>query len=177
MKVSSQLHVPAALPPGKEPPAPIGYFSGLEPINIISEIQFTSQKTKYILKSIIFSDITTCSPSKVKRRFGVTYRFHPQGWKNKPSKQRELCLPPAFKLVFSSAYSSTLKMEEIIFLVTCLRPLDQSEREARHAFQSNSNMWSFTSVIPTLPCQTVRRRHPRAVAPGYISARGRSVGS
>jgi hypothetical protein len=28
MEVSGQLHVPAALPPGKEPPVPIGYEGG-----------------------------------------------------------------------------------------------------------------------------------------------------
>jgi hypothetical protein len=39
-------------------------------------------------------DIIPCSPLKVDRRFGGTYRLHP-------------CLPPAFML----AYSSTLKLE------------------------------------------------------------------
>jgi hypothetical protein len=33
------------------------------------------------VKSTIFLDITPCSPLKVYRRFGGTYRFHLQGWK------------------------------------------------------------------------------------------------
>jgi hypothetical protein len=47
-------------------------------------------------KSSIFWDITHCSPLKVNRRFGGTYR---------------LCLSPAFTLVSCSTYCSTLKME------------------------------------------------------------------
>jgi hypothetical protein len=46
------------------------------------------------MKSLIFWDITPCSPFKVNRRFGGTCR-----------------LAPASRLVSSSAYSSTLKTE------------------------------------------------------------------
>jgi hypothetical protein len=48
-----------------------------------------------VMESTIFWDITPCTPLKVNRRFGGTYR-----------------LPPAFTLVSCSAYS-TLKMEAI----------------------------------------------------------------
>jgi hypothetical protein len=44
--------------------------------------------------------MTPCSPLRVNRRFGGTYRLH-------------LFLLPAFTLVSCSAYSSTLKMEAI----------------------------------------------------------------
>jgi hypothetical protein len=39
------------------------------------------------LKSIIFWDITPCSPLSVNRSFGGTYRFHLQGRKNKLTKK------------------------------------------------------------------------------------------
>jgi hypothetical protein len=35
--------------------------------------------TAVVMKSIIFSDITSCSPLKVNQRFGGIYRLHPQG--------------------------------------------------------------------------------------------------
>jgi hypothetical protein len=44
------------------------------------------------LTRTIFWDIATCSPLKLNRRFGGTYRLHLQ-----------LCLPPAFTLVSCSA--------------------------------------------------------------------------
>jgi hypothetical protein len=52
--------------------------------------------TPVVMKSTIFWDTTLCSPLKVNRRFGETYR-----------------LPYAFTLVFCSAHFSTLKMEAI----------------------------------------------------------------
>jgi hypothetical protein len=74
-------------------------------------------------------DITSCSPLKVNRRFGGTYRLHLQSRRiSRARDQREsrwqaqeqsasrnfgLCLPPAFTLVSCSAYSSTLKLEAI----------------------------------------------------------------
>jgi hypothetical protein len=56
------------------------------------------QTNRPYLKIILFWDITSCSPLKVNRRFEGTCR---------------LCLPPAFTLVYCSAYPSTLKMEAI----------------------------------------------------------------
>jgi hypothetical protein len=44
--------------------------------------------TTVVMKSTIFWDITPCSPLKVYRRFGGTYRLHLQGRKNKLSKKR-----------------------------------------------------------------------------------------
>jgi hypothetical protein len=35
--------------------------------------------TAVVMKSSIFWDITSCSPVKVNRRFGGTYRLHLQG--------------------------------------------------------------------------------------------------
>jgi hypothetical protein len=59
------------------------------------------------MKSIIFWDMTPCSPLSFKRRFGGTYRLHLQGGINKFS------LPPACLLVFAVLIYSTLKMEAI----------------------------------------------------------------
>jgi hypothetical protein len=62
------------------------------------------------LKSIIFWDMTPCSPLHVSRRFGGTYRLHLQGRRNKFSKK------PACHLLarwFAEPVSSTLKMEAI----------------------------------------------------------------
>jgi hypothetical protein len=61
-------------------------------------------------KSTIVRDITPCSPLKVNRRFGGTYRLHLQGRKlSQPRNQ--LCLPHDFTLFSCSFYSSALKME------------------------------------------------------------------
>jgi hypothetical protein len=61
--------------------------------------------TPVVTKSTIFRKITPCSPLKVNRRFGGTYRR----WQAEQSAR--LCLPPVFTLVSCLAYSSTLKME------------------------------------------------------------------
>jgi hypothetical protein len=46
--------------------------------------------TAVIMKSTIFWDITPCSPLKVNRRFGGTYRLHLQGRKiSRARNQRE----------------------------------------------------------------------------------------
>jgi hypothetical protein len=62
--------------------------------------------TPVVMKSTIFWDITPCSPLRVNRRFGGT------------GGKQELCLPPAFTLVSSSAYFSTLKIEAIFSFET-----------------------------------------------------------
>jgi hypothetical protein len=58
--------------------------------------------TAVVMKSSIFWDITSCSPLKVNRRFGGTYRLH----------LHEYVLT-AFRLISFSAYNSTLRMEAI----------------------------------------------------------------
>jgi hypothetical protein len=47
-------------------------------VNVICK-KWNRPKTCLDMKSIIFLDITQCSPLKVKRRFGGTYRHHLQG--------------------------------------------------------------------------------------------------
>jgi hypothetical protein len=80
-------------------------------LNTLLEITFPRQTystlmyylilwTYVLLKSIIFWDITPCSPLSVNRCFRGTYRLHLQGWRNKFSKK------PASK-------QATLKMEAI----------------------------------------------------------------
>jgi hypothetical protein len=59
-------------------------------------------------KSTIFWNITPCSPLKLTRRFGVTYRVHIQGRRINQRESRW-----QFTLVTCSAYFSTLKMEAI----------------------------------------------------------------
>jgi hypothetical protein len=71
----------------------------------LSPDQFTSSDrfegfqvlTAVVMKSIIFRDITPCGTLKINRRFGET----------------PPCLPPAFAMVSSSAYSSTLRKQAI----------------------------------------------------------------
>jgi hypothetical protein len=41
------------------------------------------------MKSIIFWDMTTCSPSSFDRRFGEAYRLHLQGRRNNLSKNQQ----------------------------------------------------------------------------------------
>jgi hypothetical protein len=68
------------------------------------------------MKSSIFWDITPCSQLKVNRRFGETWRLHLQCQRiRRKRNQREnlFCLPPEFRLVSCSDYSSTLKMEAV----------------------------------------------------------------
>jgi hypothetical protein len=78
------------------------YFS-LWNINFVgSEVH-----TPPIMKISVFWDITPCSPLKVNRLFGVTCRFHLQGWR----------ISTACYLCHASflAYSSNLKMETTYF--------------------------------------------------------------
>jgi hypothetical protein len=63
--------------------------------------------TAVVMKSIIFWDVTPCSPLSCDRRFEGTYRLHLQGRRNNFS------LPPAYLLVRAEIISSTLKMEAI----------------------------------------------------------------
>jgi hypothetical protein len=53
--------------------------------------------TAVVMKSIIFWDMTPCSPFSFNRRFGETYRLHLQGLRNRFSK-------PASKQVVSWRY-------------------------------------------------------------------------
>jgi hypothetical protein len=61
------------------------------------------------MKSSILWDITPCSPLKANRRFGGTC-LHLQGQRISQAR-KQLCLPPAFKLVSCLAHSSILKRE------------------------------------------------------------------
>jgi hypothetical protein len=45
--------------------------------------------TAVVMKSIIFWDMTQCSPSSFNRRFGEAYRLHLQGRRNKFSKNQQ----------------------------------------------------------------------------------------
>jgi hypothetical protein len=66
--------------------------------------------TVVVVKSTIFWVIALCTPLKVNRRFGGTYRLHLQGGRISQARNH-LCFPPAFILVSCFAYFSTLKME------------------------------------------------------------------
>jgi hypothetical protein len=64
----------------------------------VSEYEGFEVLTAVVTKSSIFWDITPCSPLKVKRRFGGTYRIHLQGRRisrarnqNESKWQTELC--------------------------------------------------------------------------------------
>jgi hypothetical protein len=68
--------------------------------------------TAAVMKSSVFWDITLCSPLKVNRPFGGTYRLHRQGRKICQARnQRESRWKPVFTLVSCLAYPSTLEME------------------------------------------------------------------
>jgi hypothetical protein len=73
--------------------------------------------TKAVMKISIFWNITPCSPSKVNRRFGGTYRLHLSGPKNKPrNKPTWSYLAACFTLVSCLVYPSTLKDGGDMFL-------------------------------------------------------------
>jgi hypothetical protein len=91
MEASGQLHAPAALPPGKEPPAPIGQEAGRVPepkyteteltllVNVIS-LDFNApvpafHKFLNLKKSILVSSLTSSAPRQfLKRNLGVSLR-------------------------------------------------------------------------------------------------------
>jgi hypothetical protein len=98
--------------------------------DVISEVL-----TEVVMKGTIFWDITLHSPLKVKRSFGGTYRLHLQ-----------VCLPPAFTLVYCSAYSSTLKMEAICSSETSV----DFQRTTRRCVPEDSNLllsYLFPSIF------------------------------
>jgi hypothetical protein len=53
--------------------------------NIFTSVGF-EVFTAVVMKSIIFWDMTPCSPMSFNRRFGGTYRLHLQGRRNRFSK-------------------------------------------------------------------------------------------
>jgi hypothetical protein len=95
------------------------------------------------MKNAVFWNTTLCTPLKVNRRFGQTYRLHFQG--------QGLCLPPAFTLVSCSAYSSTLKMEAIC---SCETSVDFQRNTRRYIPKDSTlhnhrceNLKSYTACI------------------------------
>jgi hypothetical protein len=73
----------------------------------INRTLITDRKVIF-LKSIIFWDMTPCSPLSVNHRFGGTYRLHLQDRRNKFSKNRKkadsIHLPPACLLVLLNLF-------------------------------------------------------------------------
>jgi hypothetical protein len=57
-------------------------------VNSTSDVGF-EVFTAVVMKSIIFWDMTSCSPLSFKQRFGVTYCLHLQGRRNKFSKNQQ----------------------------------------------------------------------------------------
>jgi hypothetical protein len=82
-------------------------LSFIESIRILPRSEIL---TAVNMKSTIFWNITPCSPLKVRRRFGESYRLHFQGQMNREKYQHERGWQAAvFTLVSYFAYS-TLKM-------------------------------------------------------------------
>jgi hypothetical protein len=74
--------------------------------------------TPVVMNTTIFCNITPCSPLKIKKRFGETYRLNLQGRKIHRGRNRrenrwhsELCLTLDFILVSCTAYCSNLKIK------------------------------------------------------------------
>jgi hypothetical protein len=99
--------------------------------------------SKLFSKSTTFYDTTRCSPLKVNRSFGGTYRLHLHGRISGARYQHESkpSFPPAFTLV-SCSFHSTLKME-----VIC-------SSETSVDFQLTS--WSYIQEESTLIITAVR---------------------
>jgi hypothetical protein len=72
-----------------------------------------NMKISFVLKSIIFWDMTPCSPLGFNRRFGGTYRLHLQGQRNRFSKPASKHVESRAFCWFAEPISSTLKMEAI----------------------------------------------------------------
>jgi hypothetical protein len=93
MQVNSQLHAPDALPTGTSFMYPLnGRLSGLQSRSrqsvYIKSLAGFEVLTAVVTKSTIFWDITPCSPLKVNRRFGGTYRLHLQGGRKSRATQK-----------------------------------------------------------------------------------------
>jgi hypothetical protein len=82
----------------------------LNPINSVDSIGF--EVLTAVVRSSIYWNITPCSPLKVNRRFGETYRLHLQG--------RRISEKAGGKQTSYAVYFSTLKMEAICYSVTSL---------------------------------------------------------
>jgi hypothetical protein len=95
-----------------------------------------------LLKSIIFWDLTPCSPLNVNRRFGGTYRLHLQG--RKISSACHLLS----RCFFCSTYSSTLKMEAICSSETSV----DSQRTKRRYIPEDSTLHNRRCENPRCFC-------------------------
>jgi hypothetical protein len=89
----------------------------------------------YLLKSIIFWDITPCSPLSVNWRFGETYRIHLHGRKNKFSKK------PAWKQV-ASRIASTFRVEKISWAIN------------QHEVRWQAELFCCPHALPLVSCST-----------------------
>jgi hypothetical protein len=101
-------------------------------------IDYVTLKTKSIIKSTIFWDITPCSPLNVNRRFGGTYRLHLQGRRiSRERNQRErrcqepsrlILLPwrrrqyvtPKHRLIFNGLHG-VISQKIVLFITTAVR--------------------------------------------------------
>jgi hypothetical protein len=83
-----------------------------------------------LVKSSVLWNITPCSPLKVNRPFGRTYRLH-LPVENKTSKK------PAFTLVSCSSYSSTLNMKAVCSSETSV----DFQRTTQHCIPEDSILY------------------------------------
>jgi hypothetical protein len=95
------------------------------------------------MKSIIFWDMTPCSPLSFNRRFGGTCRLHVQG-------RRKRFRKPASRRVasywFAEPISSTLKMEAICFSETSV----ETQRTTRRHIPEDDNLQYKPSLCNSL---------------------------
>jgi hypothetical protein len=106
-----------------------------------------SQKTElfflriYYLKSIVFQDMTPCSPLSFNRRFGGTYRLHLQGWTRtldgyllacwfllnlflRPWRWRRYVPPKRLKL---NGLHGVISQKMILFIPTAVKPSNPTQ--------------------------------------------------
>jgi hypothetical protein len=102
-----------------------------------------------VMKSTILWDITPCSPLKVSRHFGGTYRLHLQSRRISRGRNQHQ-VAPTFTLVSCSAYSSTLKMEAICSSETSV----YFQRTTRRYIPDDSTLPYCSS--PGISCATNR---------------------
>jgi hypothetical protein len=82
------------------------------------------------MKSIIFWDMTPCSPLSFNQRFGGTHHLHLQGRRNKFSKHLFACF------FLAELISSTLKMEAISSFETSVDTTDCTASYPRRWYSS-----------------------------------------
>jgi hypothetical protein len=123
--------------------------------------------TAVVMKSIVFWDMTPCSPLSVNRRFGRTYRSHLQGRRNKFNKKPASKQVASYLLVSCWTYffdpedGGDMFLRNVGWQRTTRRHIPEYDTLQRlHMFQSIELVSSGLLIIPSfMKISTLITRH------------------